>query len=123
MASACLTERGDCLTALGRLDAAASACEEGNRSAEALNDRRSVAAGKGQLGTVRMLQKRYAEAVEAFTSARETFAALGEPRSVATAWHQLGMVHEVGGQYEAAEHAYQSSLRINVQEGDRVRVE
>src|SRR3954466_13575702 len=58
MASACLMERGDCLLDLGRLDDAAAAYEEGIRRDEKQGNTRGVAVGKGQLGTVRLQQRR-----------------------------------------------------------------
>lgn len=119
MASASITEAGDCLRTLGRLDEAAAAYEESIRLAEELDDRRSGAAARGQLGTVRLLQQRYEDALGAWNEARKTFEQLGEPGSVATAWHQIGRVYQEAGQPEAAEHAYQQALRIKVQRGDR----
>ena len=119
MASICQTERADCLTALGRLDEAASGYEEAIRRAEARESNRSVATNRFQLGTVRMLQNRYEDALTAYTEALETFERLGEPRTVSTAWHQIGMVHQGAKRYDAAERAYQESLRISVQFGDR----
>ncbi len=119
MASAAITERADCLRALGRLDEAAAAYEESIELDEARNDLRDVAVGKGQLGTVRMLQQRYADALSAWNEARKTFEQLGEPGSVAIAWHQIGSVYQEAQQYEAAEHAYQQSLKIKVQRGNR----
>jgi len=119
MASVSLTETGDCLLLLGRLDAAADAYQMAIDLDEKRGDLRDVATGRGQLGTVRMLQRRHAEALAAWTEAREAFERLGEPGSVATAWHQIGRVHEEAGQYESAEHAYQEALKIEVQMGDR----
>ena len=119
MASVCLTETGDCLTALGRLDEATETYEESIELPEARGDRRDVATGKFQLGTVRMLQRRHGEALEAFHEARQLFEQLGEPGSVAGAWHQVGMVHQEAGQHDAAEHAYQQSLAVWVRRGDR----
>jgi tetratricopeptide (TPR) repeat protein len=116
MASVAITETADCLMALGRLDEAAAAYQESVRRAEELDDRRAVAVGKGQLGTVRMLQKRYQGALEAHTEAREIFESLGEPRSVAVAWHQIGMIHRRAGQSEQAESAYRQSLALKVRE-------
>jgi tetratricopeptide (TPR) repeat protein len=119
MAPTCLTEQGDCLRDLGRYDAAAAAYEETVRRAEQQGDLRSVAAGKGQLGTVRLFQQRYAEALEAYQQARDTFSRLQEPGTVAIAWHQIGMVHEAAGQPEAAEEAYNQSLAIKVRLGNQ----
>jgi tetratricopeptide (TPR) repeat protein len=119
MASACLTEQGDCLRDLGRYDTAAAAYEEAIRRDEQQGDLRGVAVGKGQLGTVRLYQQRYAEALEAYQQARETFSRLQEPGTVAIVWHQIGMVHAGAGQPEAAEEAYNQSLAIKVQLGNQ----
>jgi tetratricopeptide (TPR) repeat protein len=78
-----------------------------------------VAVGKGQLGTVRLQQQRYAEALEAYQQARDTFSRLNEPGSVATVWHQIGLVHQAAGQPEAAEEAYNQSLAIEVRLGNQ----
>jgi len=119
MAMKSLTETGDCLRDLGRLDEAAAAYEASIQLAEDLKDRRQGAVSRGQLGTVRMLQQRYADALSAHTEARKTFEQLGEPGTVAGAWHLIGIVFKKSGQYEAAEHAYQQALKIRVQRGDR----
>jgi tetratricopeptide (TPR) repeat protein len=118
MASACLGEQGTCLLLLGRYEAAAAAYEEAIRRGEQLENLRSVAVGKCQLGTIRLYQQRYAEALEAHQQARDTFSCLNEPGSVAIAWHQIGMVHQKAGQPEAAEEAYNQSLAIKVRLGD-----
>ncbi|MGH9755786.1 MAG: tetratricopeptide repeat protein [Blastocatellia bacterium] len=115
MASAAITESADCLTALGRWDEAAAAYQEAIGRAEKLGRRRDLAVDKLQLGTVRMLQQRYAEALEIYAEAREIFESLGEPGSVATIWHQIGMVHKDAEQFEQAERAYRQSLAIRVQ--------
>jgi tetratricopeptide (TPR) repeat protein len=114
MAAACFSEQGDCLRALGRLDEAAAAYDERIRRGEQLGDDRGVAVGKGQLGTVRMYQRRDPEALAAHAEARERFTKLGEPGSVAVSWHQTGMVYQQAGQPEAAEDAYRKSLAIKV---------
>ena len=104
---------------LGRLDEAATAYQQTIDESESRDDARSVAGAKGQLGTVRLYERKYAEALAAWDEARQTFEQLGEPGSVATAWHQIGRVHQEGGQFEAAEHAYQQSLHIESSRGDR----
>jgi tetratricopeptide (TPR) repeat protein len=119
MASACLTEQGNCLRNLGRYDAAAAAYEESIRRAEQRGDQRAVAVSKGELGTIRLCQQRYAEALEAHQQARDTFSRLNEPGTVAIAWHQIGKVHEEAGQPEAAAEAYNRSLAIKVRLGNQ----
>lgn len=116
MASVAITDSADCLRDLGRWDEAAAAYQEAIRRAEKRDDKRSVAVGKGQLGTVRMLQQRYAEALEIYAEARSIFESLREPRMVAAAWHQIGTVHRNAGQFEQAERAYRQSLAIMVQQ-------
>lgn len=68
---------------------------------------------------MRLLQERYAEALDIYAEARDIFEGLGEPRSVATAWHQMGIVHRMAGQYDQAERAYRQSLAISVRLKDR----
>jgi len=119
MASVSLTEQGDCLLLLGRYDAAAAAYEESIRKAEKRGALRDVAVGKGQLATVRRRQQRYAEALEAYKEARDTFSRLNEPGMVSIAWHLIGIVHEKAGQPEAAEEAYNQSLAITVRLGNQ----
>jgi tetratricopeptide (TPR) repeat protein len=119
MAAVCLTEQGDSLRDLGRYDAASTAYEEAIRRGEQRRDLRGVAVDKVQLASVRLEQQRYAEALEAYKEARDTFSRLNEPGSVASVWHQIGRVHEEAGQPEAAEEAYNQSLAINVRLGDQ----
>jgi tetratricopeptide (TPR) repeat protein len=119
MASACLTEQGDCLTGLGRLDEAAAAYEESIALAEKLCDLRQAAVGKAQLGTVRYYQKQYTEALTAYESAIQSFESLGEPTGVAAYLHQMGMVHDAYKNYPAAETAYRKSLGINIQQNNK----
>ena len=116
MASASLLEAADCLRDLGQLDEAAATYE---RALEELEERRDVAVGKLQLGTVRLLQRKHQDALDAYTEARGLVEELGEPGSVAVAWHQIGVVHQNAGQLEASEHAYQQALKIKVQRGNR----
>ncbi len=78
-----------------------------------------MAVGKGQLATVRMYQKKYAEALAEYQSALAIFEKQNEPQSIATAWHQIGMVHQEAGDYESAEAAYRRSLEISSQNNDR----
>jgi tetratricopeptide (TPR) repeat protein len=101
------------------LDEAAAAYEESIALSEQLGDLRSAAVGKGQLGTVRYVQKQYAEALSAYESAIQSFESLGEPASVATIWHQMAMVHEASNNYPAAETAYRKSLGIKVQQNNK----
>lgn len=119
MAAVAITERGDCLQDLGRLDEAAAAYEDAIERAKSRDDKRSMAVNKGQLGSVRLQQQRYDEALAAYGEARDTFEALGEPGSVAVAWHQIGMVHRHAGQFELAERAYRQALAMRVRQQNR----
>jgi len=118
MAAAAITETGDCLLVLGRLEEAALAYEEGGRRARARADLRSEAVNQFQLGTVRLLQKRFSDALEIYVATREAAEKLGEPRMVATIWHQTGSAYQDAGRYELAEQAYRQSLAIDVREND-----
>jgi tetratricopeptide (TPR) repeat protein len=118
MASACITNQGDCLRVLSRLDAAAAAYEQAIAHDEQAGAERDVAVGQGQLGSVRLAQGRYPEALAAHAQARERFARLRELGSVAGAWHQTGMAHRLAGNPIAAEDAYRHALTICVQLDD-----
>jgi tetratricopeptide (TPR) repeat protein len=85
---------------------------------EKVADARQVAVGKGQLGTMRMLQGRYSEALAAHAEAREWFTQLNEPGAVAVSWHQTGVTYQEAAQLEEAEDAYRKSLAIEVLLGD-----
>ena len=118
MGSMAITVSGDALRDLGRLDEAAQRYEETIALAEEDGNERKIAVNKGQLGTVRLRQGRYADALTAYVEARERFEALGEPGSVAVSWHQIGMVYEEARHGEAAEDAYRRSLALEVQLGN-----
>ncbi|HEX3530987.1 MAG TPA: CHAT domain-containing protein [Thermoanaerobaculia bacterium] len=118
MAGLAITDTGDCLLNLGRLEEAALAYEEGGRRARVMEDLRQVAVTQFQLGTVRLLQKRHAEALGVYAASREAFERLGEPRQVAVVWHQTGSAYKDAGQFGLAEQAYRQSLAIKVREND-----
>ncbi|SDZ83691.1 Tetratricopeptide repeat-containing protein [Thiothrix caldifontis] len=119
MASAALTEQGDCLQALGQLEAAAAAYEERIKRGEKLEDTRGVAVGKIQLASVRLLQKRYTDALQGYQQVLALFQQLDEPGAVATAWHQIGMTHRNAGDFAQAEQAYRQALAIHTQNNNR----
>ena len=110
MVSVTLTEQGDCLRAIGRLDEAVEVYQQAIELAEKLDDKRQVAVGKIQLGTARLLQKDYEAALAAYTEARDIFSQLNEPQSVAIAWHQTGMVYREMRAFEQAEQAYRQVI-------------
>jgi len=114
----CISEEAECLLHLGRLDEAALKYQEAISINEQLGAERDLAVSKFWLGSVRLQQRRYEEALGAYEEARERFMALGEPGTIAQSWHQTGMVYEGAGQPEAAEDAYRKSLTIKVRLGD-----
>jgi tetratricopeptide (TPR) repeat protein len=118
MASPVMTESGDCLAALGRLDEAAAVYEESIRCHEVRGGKRGIAVNKIQLGSTRLRQERYDEALKIYDEARRTFESLGEPKTVAVVLHQVGMVYSKMGQFEQAERAYRQSLAMKVQQKD-----
>ncbi|HSL83282.1 MAG TPA: tetratricopeptide repeat protein, partial [Thermoanaerobaculia bacterium] len=59
MVAAALAEVGDSLRGLGRLDEAARAYQQSIQRAEQTEDPRGSAVGRGQLGSVRLLQGEY----------------------------------------------------------------
>ncbi|HND87412.1 MAG TPA: tetratricopeptide repeat protein, partial [Saprospiraceae bacterium] len=116
MASGCLTEMGDCFADSGQYEAAAARYQEAMKLDEKRGDPRQVAVAKGQLATVRMLQKNYPEALRLYGEAKAFFERNREAEAIATAWHQIGVVHERAQNYPAAERAYQESLEIEIRE-------
>lgn len=121
MVFVCVGDRGSCLLELGRLDEAAAAFEETNHWAEQQGDERLLAGGRSNLGTVRLKQRHYEDALEAYTDALARFTKLNEPGSVAGSWYQMGMTYRDAKQLEAAEDAYRQSLAIAVRLGDARR--
>ena len=116
MASACLTEIGDCFAALGQYDQAAAQYQQAVELSEKLGDLRQGAVGKGQLASTRMYQKNYAEALRLYEEAKTFFERNQEAASVATIWHQIGIMHQESKNYPAAETAYQRALEIRIRE-------
>ena len=114
MVSVTMMAQADCLRELGRLKEAATTYEAAIDQSEKLASFRQVAVGKTQLATVRLLQKKYTEALNSYETALAIFEAQNESGSVATIWHQLGIVQQGMEQYEAAEAAYRRSLEIRV---------
>lgn len=112
MYSTTITEIGNCLRDLGRLDKAASTYQESINLDQKSGNRRGLAVTQIQLGTIRFFQKRHREALEIFSEALDTFTELDEPATVAVIWHQIGMVHRETGHYDKAEEAYRQSLSI-----------
>jgi tetratricopeptide (TPR) repeat protein/NTP pyrophosphatase (non-canonical NTP hydrolase) len=119
MSSAAILEIADCLRDLGQYDEAAAAFEEGIQRFDKLGDQRWAAVGRGNLGTVRLHQKRYSEALECYGEALRIFELLGEPKHVSIYLHQIGRAHREDGQFEKSEQAYRQSLAIKVQQHDR----
>ena len=120
MVTVTLTEQADCLSDLGRLDEATANYQEAIVKSERLQDFRQVAVGKVQLATVRMMQKKFAEALAEYRGALAIFEKQDEPKSVATIWHQIGMVHQEAGDYESAEAAYRRSLEFEAQYSNKI---
>jgi tetratricopeptide (TPR) repeat protein len=118
MVAGTLLDTGNCLLDLGRLDEASEAYEKAIEVAQQENRLRDIAVGKFQLGTVRLVQKRFEAALEIYAAARDAFNMLGEPGMVAKAWHQTGAVHQEAGQFEAAEQDYRQSLALKVRAND-----
>ena len=118
MSATAIGETAICLRELGRLDEAVSLCEEAIDIAHKAGAQRSVAVRKSELGTIRLLQKRYDEALLAYDEAKKTFDKLGEPDSVASILHQIGMAYRLQGRFELAEQAYRQSLAIAVKSKD-----
>jgi tetratricopeptide (TPR) repeat protein len=77
--------------------------------------RSEVAVNRGQLGTVRLYQNCYQDALDCYQEAIERFTVLGEPSTVAGLWHLTGRAYQNA---EAAQDAYRKSLAIRVRLND-----
>ncbi len=107
------------MQALGQLEQATEAYQENIKCAEKLGGMRQVATGKGQLASIRLLQKDYPAALRGYRETLELFQHLNEPGAIATAWHLIGMVYKQQHQFKPAESAYRQSLSIQTQQGNR----
>jgi tetratricopeptide (TPR) repeat protein len=119
MVSVVISRQGDCLRDLGRLEEAAEAYNQAIIRADQHGAKKSMVQMEVQLGAVRALQQRYAEALEIYADARGLFASSGDLITVAVLWHNTGVVHKEQGHFDEAEHAYRKSLAIRVQQHDR----
>jgi tetratricopeptide (TPR) repeat protein len=119
MASVATMECGHCLADLGQLNKAAAAYEDTIQRAKQRDHQRIIATGKNALGTVRMLQQRYEEALAAHQEALQIFDTIDEPGAVARTWHRIGMVCHDAQQFAQAEQAYRQALAMMVQQLDR----
>ncbi len=119
MASKTLAVQADCLAAIGQLEAATKLYLQGIERSEKLNDKRQVAVARGQLASVRTVQKDYPAALTSYAEARELFQQLNEPECLATLWHQTGIVYRGMQDFEAAECYYRKSLNIDNQQGNQ----
>jgi tetratricopeptide (TPR) repeat protein len=117
MVSGAISESGDCLLDLGRWDKATAAYIEAIKGFAKVDDKRSVAVVKMQLGTVRIYQHRAAEALEIYDEVLRIFESLNEP--VDAVWHQIGIASRTVGQFEYAERAFRQSLAIKVRQKNR----
>lgn len=120
MASACLTARSHCLTALGRYTEAEACCSEAIRRDRARGDIRDVGVGVAQRATARMLRDDLEGALGDLREARRLFEALDEPLGVARVLHQLGMTLRSAMRLAEAEDAYKGSLALRLRHGARV---
>jgi tetratricopeptide (TPR) repeat protein len=111
MAHKALTDAADALRLLGRLEEAASDYELSIVFHESSRDHRQVAVNKNQLGHVRLLQRRYRDALALYKDSLGIFKALHEPANVAGIWHQIASVYAHAGQPDKAEEAFQEALK------------
>ena len=71
-----------------------------------------------QIGSVRLKQMRFEEALQSFREARDIVQTLGEPRQLADVWSQIGLTYRLAGHYDASEQAYHESLAIDLRENN-----
>jgi len=115
------TDLADVLRDQGGYDAARAEYEMGLDIAKSQNDTRQVAVVQGQLGTLALMNKKWAEARHRYQQALASFHALGEDQSEAILWHQLGMVAQKEENWDEAERCYRQSLTISERIGDKAQ--
>ncbi|MCI5180177.1 MAG: hypothetical protein D3911_12815, partial [Candidatus Electrothrix sp. AW3_4] len=83
-----------------------------------LDDRRGLAVGIGQLGTLARRQGKLSEAEDYFTESIALFRQLREPLHEAIYTHNLGLVYHEAQQWEVAEQTYREAARLFEGQGD-----
>ena len=121
----CLRERGALLVDLGDVLAnqgidgeARTMYEQALQVKRAIQSERGAGVVLGQLGTLALRGRNYAEAYERLTSALNLFRTLGEAASEAVIWYQLGVLAQEQQQWSEAEHCYRESVAIEERYGD-----
>jgi tetratricopeptide (TPR) repeat protein len=112
------TNLADALRDMGEYEAARVAYEASLAIIEKLDDQRSVGVINGQLGSVALKEKNFAEAEMRYDAALTTFQTLNEPGSEAIVLHQLGRVYEETKAWEPAERAYRAAAQIKEAQGN-----
>ena len=120
MESRCISDVGNCLLSLGRLELAAAAFEQATLISELQRDERAIAINKVQLGTVRLEQLRYPEALDAYFEARTVFIRLNDLKRLAQCWHMTGIAYQYSGFIVEAEDAFRQSLTLTVALNDTI---
>jgi len=95
------------------------AYKEAIKRFEELGDKRSTATSQERLGTTRMYQSRYSEALMLYEQARKIFETLNDMALVAGIWHKMGIVNRRTGYHQRGEETYKKALAIHVQQGNR----
>ncbi|WP_022953341.1 TIR domain-containing protein [Leucothrix mucor] len=119
MAISALSEKGDCLQAMGQLKASEVVYIEARELAAESENMRQIAIIEVQLATLCRAQRRYADALKGFQQALDLFHQSGEPEAVANIFHQIGMTHKELGDFELAEQAYRQSIVMKNQLGKK----
>lgn len=116
-----LTSLGDVLRDLGMYSQSQKMYEEAQKIDEQLGDLRGQIIDLGQLGTLALMQHKYAEARARYLEALSRISILGEPASEAVLWHQLGLVAENQNDWTEAEQCSRKSLAIRERLGNSAR--
>jgi tetratricopeptide (TPR) repeat protein len=108
---------GDVLTDMGDYDHARESYEKSLATSLEQKDNRQIAAVKGQLGTLALIQNNLIEAAQLYQEALKIFQQLKEPVMEAIAWHQLGVTFQESRRWESSEQAYRQAAQIREAHG------
>lgn len=86
--------------------------------AKDIGDYRQQVVANFQMGTLAMLQGKFAEAEQRYQTTLQTARCLQEPAQEAIVWHQLGVAYQQATAWAQAEHAYRQSASIKETQGN-----
>ena len=120
MATASLTEQGECLHDLGQLEQAVQLFQRGIKQSKKRGAVRDIAICKLQLAKTKKSQEKYQDALQCYQQALQLFQQLNDNATIARINKDIGTLYQRQSQFQQAETAYQQSLSIFIQLGEHL---